>query len=180
MNYGSYSGNPKTEWLSEPGADRKMKMLEDFWYDDPTGQRWMAPKDSVVDGASIPEALWSTVGSPYTGDYRRASIVHDVACGSPGVLRRDADAMFYSACLAGGCSLAQAKVLYLGVRIGAWATGNRLFAIAQAAPGPRLPSEHFRDELVLRAKYSVVANKLAAIPDDFLTIESVIDQELNR
>jgi hypothetical protein len=33
---------------------RSMKLLEDFQYDDPNGMVWIASRDSVVDGASIP------------------------------------------------------------------------------------------------------------------------------
>jgi hypothetical protein len=180
MANGTFSANPKTEWLTEVGADRNMRLLEDFWYDDPNGRRWAAPKGSVVNGASIPEALWSSVGSPYTGDYRRASIVHDVACDTPGVSREDADDMFYWACLTGGCSAAQAKVFYLGVRIGSWASGSGLFALAEIAPKPRLAIEHSRAELVLQAKYTLVADVLASTPDDFATVKAVIDQELDH
>jgi len=129
VNYGRFSGNPKTEWLTNPGsADREMKLLEDFWYIDPDGKKWAAPKGSVIDGASIPRPLWSTVGSPFTDDYRNASIVHDVACQkidkfAPGAdeKRKEADRMFFYACLAGGCSQKQAEILYIGVRIGIWA-----------------------------------------------------------
>ena len=69
----------------------------------------------MVNSASIPAPLWSTVGSPYTGPYRRASIVHDVACAAadhaadPRTARPAADHMFYQACLAGGCSPAQTQ-----------------------------------------------------------------------
>ena len=36
--HGSFSGNPKTEWLvDESGADRNMRLLEDFFYTDPDG-----------------------------------------------------------------------------------------------------------------------------------------------
>ncbi|MBD0381052.1 DUF1353 domain-containing protein [Paenibacillus sedimenti] len=118
--FGEFSGNPKTEWLVESGDDRKMKLLEDFWYEDPDGNRWIAVRDAVIDGASIPSALWAIVGSPYTGDYRRASIVHDIACNDQTISRKAADVMFYYACLAGGCSRSQAQLLYAGVRIGAW------------------------------------------------------------
>lgn len=180
MSNGTFSGNPKTEWLSELGADRNMRMLEDFWYDDPAGRRWKAPKGSIINGASIPEALWSSVGSPYTGEYRRASIVHDVACDTPGVTRDEADEMFYSACLAGGCSIAQTKMLYLGVRIGSWASGTDLFARAEVLAKPRLAGEQSRAEVVLKAKYTVVATKLAATPDNFQVIKSVVDEELRR
>jgi len=51
-----------------------MKLLEDFWYDDPKGRHWLAPMGSIINGASIPQALWSTVGSPYTDIPRNATI----------------------------------------------------------------------------------------------------------
>jgi len=119
--HGSFSGNPKTEWLvDEYGADRDMKLLEDFFYYDPSGKVWSAPAGSTINGASIPRALWSTVGSPYTDDYRRASIVHDVACKNINIERAAADLMFRQACMAGGCTVEQANILYAGVRLGAW------------------------------------------------------------
>jgi len=118
-----FSGDPETIWLTEAGTDRNMALLQDFWFIDRRGNRWDAPKASIVNGASIPRPLWSLVGSPYTGDYRRASIVHDVACeyaGGDPARRRAADRMFFEACREGGCTAWEATVLYVGVRIGAW------------------------------------------------------------
>lgn len=120
--YGKFSGEPKTTWKTEDGkADRHMVLIEPFSYQGKV-MDVTAPTDFRIDGASIPRALWTLVGSPYTGDYRRASIVHDKACcdaaGDP-KKRRTADRMFFYACLAGGCSLGQAIVLYIGVRMGA-------------------------------------------------------------
>ncbi len=104
--------------------------------------------------------LWSLVGSPYTGDYRRASIVHDKACDEAGEdkgRRRAADRMFYHACRAGDCSIRQAIILYIGVRIGAamrdvpsW----RLAALHDDS-GPRLYTAPDEDRLV--ADFRVVA-----------------------
>ncbi len=120
--FGTFSGEPKTAWLTEDQADRRMKLVEAFWYKGKV-MDVAVPKDYRIDGASIPRALWSLVGSPYTGDYRRASIVHDWACDDAKgdiTKRRAADRMFYYACRAGGCSWPQAVMLYIGVRIGAW------------------------------------------------------------
>ena len=118
-----FSGDPKTIWLSEASADRRMELIEAFWFEDRAGRRWDAGAGSIVDGASIPPSLWALVGSPYTGDYRRASIVHDIAAveaGSDYDRRLAADKMFYEACRAGGCSVWDATILFIGVRIGAW------------------------------------------------------------
>ena len=120
---GSFSGTPKTEWLNQPAGDaRDMKLLEVFVYTDSNGRRWDAPLESIINGASIPQWLWDTVGSPYTGSYRNASIVHDIACvrAITKSERKAADKMFWEACVAGGCTEPQANDLYVGVRLGAW------------------------------------------------------------
>jgi len=50
-HHGSFSGNPKTEWLvDESGADCNMRLLEDFLYTDPDGRQWPAPSGSIIDG----------------------------------------------------------------------------------------------------------------------------------
>ena len=168
MSLGSFSGNPITRWLVDSnGKDRDMELLEDFSYTDPDGNVWPAPKGSVINGASIPEALWSTVGSPYTDDYRRASVVHDVACGTPGIERKAADRMFRSACLAGGCGRMQANILYAGVRIGAWSNANlpaealenELFVIKTTADFSGAP-----DHAYLNNKLSAIAADMAKLP----------------
>ena len=123
--YGHFVGDPITRWLINPdGEDLAMELLSDFRFIAPDGVTWEAPVGSIIDGASIPRALWSVVGSPYVGNYRRATIVHDVACQRAketrdSELRRAGDKMFYWACLASGCDEAQASILYLGVRVGA-------------------------------------------------------------
>ncbi len=181
--HGTFSGNPQTEWLTEPGSDRRMKLLADFWYDDAQGRRWLAPAGSVVDGASIPAPLWSTVGSPYTGDYRRASIVHDVACDDPAVPRRDADQMFYQACQAGGCPEAQAALLYAGVRIGAWLPRVRLWPAPADAMRPLVAHGRTQPTLTeesVQLTFREIAADLAAQPKhrSFAQVEAVVDRHL--
>jgi hypothetical protein len=183
MSNGSFSGNPKTEWLSSSGDDRDMRIIEAFWYTDPEGRRWEVPVGTIINGASIPRTLWSSVGSPYTGDYRRAAVVHDAAVGREGVLRTEADTMFYFACLGGGCSPLQAKLLYAGVRVGSWSMTSRLFPreVAAALPGAyRLPGQQTPHELEVRARYTVIANELVATSDRFADIEAVVDRHLGR
>src|SRR2546423_3457645 len=79
MDHGCFSSDkPETCWLTEKDPpDRKMSLLQEFWFDDPKRKRWLVPKGYVIDGASIPRALWTLVGSPYTGNYRRAWRPHD-------------------------------------------------------------------------------------------------------
>ncbi len=165
--YGVFSGNPRTEWLVDVGGeDRDMRLLEDFSFTDQGGRIWPAPAGSVVNGASIPRPLWSTIGSPYTDDYRRASVVHDVACSTPAVARKDADVMFFYACRAGGCTAVQARILYAGVRIGAWASSS--------LPAHLLTGETmlFRkridlpslEEQFLQGKLAAISQEMEALP----------------
>ncbi len=167
--HGVFSGNPKTEWItSQAGEDRDMRLLEDFSFTDPDGRVWPAPTGSVINGASIPRALWALVGSPYTDDYRRASVVHDVACDTPSVNRKEADVMFYHACRAGGCSASQARTLYAGVRIGAWSAAS--LPKEALAQGPVLFRRRVDlpvlEEEFLKGKLADIARDMESLPDE--------------
>jgi hypothetical protein len=78
--FGAFSSiGPKGQFQSSP--DRPIFVLsEEFWFDDPVGQRWKVPKDATIDGASIPWQFWSLIGGPFEGDYLNASVVHDHYC----------------------------------------------------------------------------------------------------
>jgi hypothetical protein len=177
--HGSFSGNPKTEWLVDPfGRDRDMRLIEDFWYQDPDGRKWTAPAGSIVNGASIPRPLWASVGSPYTDDYRRPSIVHDVACEGPEVERKDADVMFYHACRAAGCPPRQAIWLYAGVRLGAWCRSNLSEeSISRDAMLFKVPLEVSAEAQYLQNDFEALATQLEGLPDDASTeeIDAVIE-----
>jgi hypothetical protein len=183
-NHGKFSGNPKTEWLvDDAGADRNMQLLEDFSFTDPNGNVWLAPKGSIINGASIPRPLWSTVGSPYTDDYRRASVVHDVACNTPMVNRKAADEMFFHACRAGGCTPAQARILYVGVRLGAWTLLSlpvHTFS-AETMLFRRRIDIPILEEQFLQGKLAAIAKEMDSLPDE-ATIEdmdAIISRHIN-
>ncbi len=106
---GRFIGVVATKWIT---PDREMELLEDFAYVDPFGKQWDAPKGSIIDGASIPRALWTIVGSPFTGLYRNASVVHDVACSVMEQPWRDVHRMFYYAMRRGGVDEQSAKLMY--------------------------------------------------------------------
>jgi hypothetical protein len=167
-SHGSFSGNPKTEWLVDAtGPDRDMSLLSDFAFTDPDGRDWPAPKGSVVNGASIPRALWSLVGSPYTDDYRRASVVHDVACNTTGVSRKEADVMFFHACRAGGCGPVQARILYAGVRIGAWASKSLTKkSLSREALLYRFELAPTPESDFMQGKLAEIAQEMEALPDE--------------
>jgi len=110
--FGSCDGAIRAEWLED---GRNMKLLEDYVYTDAHSKAWLAPKGAVVDGASIPQVLWSFIGSPFVGLYRKASVTHDVECENETQKWREVHKMFYEAMRCSGVSVPKAKIMYAAV-----------------------------------------------------------------
>ena len=141
----------------------------------------LAPKGSIINGASIPRPLWSIVGSPYTDDYRNASVVHDVAYDDSSLPKKVADKIFYHACRAGGCPKQQARKLYLGVRLGAWASEVKgWLPFTRSALLYRLPGQQDAQEVELRAKYTTLSVALDERDEEasFAEVEALIESRL--
>ena len=112
---GEFIGRVVVEWLSEEGADRTMRLVEEFAFRDPDGKVWEVPVGSEIDGASIPEALYSIIGPPFVGDYRLASVVHDHFCRERTEDWKAVHRMFYDGLLAGVVPALLAKTMYAAV-----------------------------------------------------------------
>ena len=97
---------------------RNKRLVNTLIYIDPKGNQWIAPKGSVVDGASIPKLLWSSIGSPFTGKYLAASVIHDVACKQKVKPWEAVHRVFYDAMLASGVDSGKAKLMYAAVHQG--------------------------------------------------------------
>ena len=95
-----------------------MSVLERFSYADLDGNSLEAAPGFQTDGASIPRALWTLIGSPFTGKYVKAAVVHDVGCVNHKYTWQTTHRMFYEAMIDSGVSEDYAKVLYFGVRLG--------------------------------------------------------------
>jgi hypothetical protein len=121
LGQGYFVGRVAVEWLTTQTTERDMRLLEPFGFVDPTGKRWQAPSGTVINGASIPQAGWSFVGSPYTGNYRRASVIHDYYCDTRTETWEHVHRMFYDAMLTGGVDPTNAKIMY-GI---VWGAGPR-------------------------------------------------------
>lgn len=112
MTFGRFVGEVITKWLTHQGDDSEMELLEDFTFIDPDRFEWKAPQGSKVNGASIPSVLWSLIGSPFVGDYRRASVVHDVACDNRKQPHEAVHLMFYYAMRADGVGWVKANCIW--------------------------------------------------------------------
>lgn len=140
--YGRFIGRVVTEWLEEPGPDRRMRVLEPFTYEDPNGGRWPVPAGTIVDGASIPRFLWGPVGSPFTGDYRNASVVHDYYCDTRSRPWKDVHRVFYYGSVAGGVEPITAKNMYLAVYVAGprWSSNAKsCYSSCHASTAPKAP-----------------------------------------
>jgi hypothetical protein len=110
--FGHFVGDLETRWLDD---GRKMQLLKPFSYVDAAQVEWAAPVDSIVDGASIPQFAWSLIGGPLEGKYRKASVIHDVACDERARPWESVHLAFYYAMLASGVDDDLAKVMYAAV-----------------------------------------------------------------
>lgn len=113
---GSFEGRVIAEWLD--GRGDRMRLEEPFSYTDPTGVKWDVPSGAVVNGASIPGALWSMVGHPFRNPYRNAAVVHDWYCDVRTRDWRDVHRMFFEALLDTGTQRRRAQMMYAGVLAG--------------------------------------------------------------
>lgn len=107
-----FTGRLVAEFLDD---GRKVRLLENYTYVDPSGAVWKVPKGTVVDGASIPRPFWSAIGGPFEGKYRNASVVHDFFCATRDRAWKAVHRMFYDAMLESGVERSRAKVMYYAV-----------------------------------------------------------------
>ena len=113
----NFSGDVVTRWLQHSGDDRYMELMEDFRFLDDNGDEWVAPAGHKINGASIPEFVWSAIGSPFVGDYRRASVLHDVECDLKRKPHKKVHRMFYDAMICDEVTSFRAKYMYQAVRL---------------------------------------------------------------
>ncbi|HUD33476.1 MAG TPA: DUF1353 domain-containing protein, partial [Variovorax sp.] len=173
--YGRYTEAPLTEWLDD---GRHMQLKRPFGYIEETGREWPVPAETVVDGASIPQAFWSLIGGPFSGPYRDASIVHDYYCDVREHPWRDTHRMFHEAMRCSGVGTARAKVMFYAVyRFGprwtmgpsAMAEGFDLTEAPASVPMP-LPVEAFN-----AASFEADASLIRAENLDLADIEALAD-----
>jgi hypothetical protein len=114
---GQFEGDVVVSWVNG-STDRDMKLVQPFIFIDPSGKRWTAPAGTVINGASIPQPLWS-LHDPFIGPYRRASVVHDYYC-TPPYTEPDHQVhrMFYEAALAAGTRETLAWAMWKAIEAG--------------------------------------------------------------
>jgi len=110
-----FIGDVFTRWLN---GNRKMQLLKPLLFQDKSGKHWIAKKGAIIDGASIPRFFWRFIGSPFSGKYRRSSVIHDFYYVTKSEPRKQVDKMFYQAMRVDNVNYFKAKAMYFAVRIG--------------------------------------------------------------
>ena len=104
-------------WKPLPDG-RIMELVSSFGFLDERQKRWPVPAGARVDGASIPQVLWSIMGGPFEGKYRDASVIHDYYCDTRLRPWRSVHRVFYNAMRVSGVSASRAKLMYAAVLYG--------------------------------------------------------------
>lgn len=103
------------EILLKPLDGVMMEVQQPFGFIDARNRKWEVPAKYHTDGASIPRALWSIIGSPFTGNYLAAAIIHDFYCDLKSRDWRDTHSVFFDAMIANKVDNIQAKIMYFAV-----------------------------------------------------------------
>ncbi len=101
------------------------KTLAELSYTTNKGIIHIVPINFITDGASIPKLFWSIIGSPFTGLYKKPSLIHDELYSSQKFKRKYADRVFYDGMKDKGVSFWKRKVMYFAVRSCGWKPWNR-------------------------------------------------------
>ena len=107
--YGEFPEPAQVQFMKD---GRNMKLIKDFYYIDKDGVFWIAPKGTVIDGASIPRFAWTIIGSPYAGLYRDAAIIHDFACDDQSRDWEEVHKAFYYGMRRNGVNKFKAGIMY--------------------------------------------------------------------
>ena len=88
--------------------------------------KWIAPRNTLTDGASIPTLFFKSVGNPRSKEFINAATMHDAYCGIGNENLpqyhsdrwRNVHRMFYDALRVDGTPPAKAKIMYAAVYLG--------------------------------------------------------------
>lgn len=101
-------------------------LAQELEFIDGQGKQWIAPRQTLTDGASIPEVFVPIVGDPRSPEFTNAAALHDAYCGignEDGPVYRsrtwqETHRLFYDGLIVGGTPELKAKVMFAAVWLG--------------------------------------------------------------
>lgn len=113
--FGKFLDKVKGAFNIEAKPRPTFRLESDFIFIDPNGLQWVTPAQTEVDGASIPQPLWSFIGGPFEGEYINASVIHDHYCRTKTRTAHDTHRNFYYGMRAVGVEPWKATFMYWAV-----------------------------------------------------------------
>src|SRR3990167_2908063 len=101
-------------------AKNQWAITEDFRYYSKTAGLVVVPAGFVTDGASIPSILWGIVGSPWSGNYPGAAVIHDYVYCKQEFKRVVCDKIFLEAMAVLGFNWGKRRLMYTALRMFGW------------------------------------------------------------
>ncbi|MGI9524787.1 MAG: DUF1353 domain-containing protein [Hyphomicrobiaceae bacterium] len=182
---GQYIGKLVVEPLDN---GRDLKLVKPFAYRDPGGQLWRVPAETVVNGASIPQAAWTFIGGPFSGRYRNASVIHDYFCERKDRPWNQVHKVFYDAMETSGVQPWRRNVMYAAVyQFGPrWEKGIRSVRVCKRRDGNECAewATAKREELIVKQpkfdpqQFKKMQSLLKAKDMSPQEIERLVDKEL--
>lgn len=93
-------------------------LVADFNYIDASGFVWRIPSGTVVAGAALPKSVWSVIGGPWSGKYRKASILLEYLAETRITTSERTYELYLEAMLNSGVEKNTALFLYYAARTG--------------------------------------------------------------
>lgn len=130
-------------------------LAENLEFVDGQNRKWIAPKDTLTDGASIPEVFVSIIGDPRSQEFTNAAALHDAYCGignedGPVYKSRtwqETHRLFYDGLIVGGTPELKAKLMFAAVWLGGprWYPSNKRNDTTMATLPKGLMQQSLRD-----------------------------------
>ena len=101
----------------------RAKTLEDVTYKVTTNTEVIhitVKEGFIYDSASIPRIFWSLIGSPFSGKYRMAALIHDALYATNYTTKKRADDIFYNIMINEGVAKWRASLMYTAVLAFGW------------------------------------------------------------
>jgi hypothetical protein len=112
---GEFQGRVIVEWLDDPFVPT-MRLVEPFAFRQPDEKVWAVTGRHIIKGTGFPPLFRDHFGQPFTGGFRKSSIVYDYVTQKMMQPWDDAQHMFRDASIAEGVAQTEAKAMYMLLR----------------------------------------------------------------
>ena len=107
-------------------GNNRFELGETFVYYTEDGEDTIeVPVGFISDGASIPRIFWTIIGSPWSGKYAKAAVIHDFLYVRQFYTRKKSDLIFLEGMKVLGVSWWKRKAMYWAVRIASGIPWNK-------------------------------------------------------